>query len=164
MLLFEPKKLEGLIADYITHLQIDRQLSSNSINLHFAAISHFFQMNNVILNWKKLTKFKGRKRLVVEDEPYSKEQIRQLLDFANLRLKCIILLMSSAGLRRGAIPKLRIRDLKKITKHGLYKISVYKKESEAYTAFVTPECTKHLDQYLNGEPCKVKRSQIQLRL
>jgi integrase len=147
LLLFEPKILEGLISGYITHLRVDKRLSYNSINLYYAAISHFYQMNDTILNWKKLTKFKGKKRLVVEDEPYSKEQIRQLLDFADLRLKCIILLMCSAGLRRGAIPKLRIKDLKKIEKYGLYRILIYKNESESYNTFCTPECTKILEQY-----------------
>jgi integrase len=103
-------------------------------------------MNDFTLNWKKLSKFKGKSRLVVEDKPYSKEQIRQLLDL-DLRLKSIILLMCSAGLRRGAIPRLRLRDLKKIKKYSLYKISVYKKEQEAYTTFCSTECSNHLDQY-----------------
>jgi integrase len=147
MLLIEQKKLEGLIRDYVTHLKIDKELSYNSVNLHFAAISHFYQMNGVSLNWKLLTKFKGKRRLVVEDKPYSKEQIRQLLDFAGLRMKCMILLMSSAGLRRGAIPTLKIKDLTKIEKYGLYQISVYHNEAENYTTFCTPECAKHLDQY-----------------
>ena len=59
MLQIEQKKLEGLIRDYVTHLKVDKELSYNSINLHFAAISHFYQMNGVSLNWKLLTKFKG---------------------------------------------------------------------------------------------------------
>jgi integrase len=86
---------------------------------------------------------------VVEDRPYSKEQIRQLLEFADLRLKCMILLMCSAGLRRGALPNLRIGDLEKIYKYSLYKVSVYKKEQEAYFTFCTPECAKFLDQYFD---------------
>jgi Phage integrase family len=77
------------------------------------------------------------------------KSIRQLLEFADLRLKCIILLMSSAGLRRGAIPSLRIGDLQKIDKYSLYKISVYKNEQEAYFTFCTPECAKLLDQYFD---------------
>jgi integrase len=85
----------------------------------------------------------------IEDKPYTKQQIQQLLDFADLRLKCIILLMCSAGLRRGAIPFLRVGDLEKIPKYGLYKISVYKKEQEAYYTFCTPECAKALDQYFD---------------
>jgi integrase len=76
-------KLEDKIRDYITFLKVDKKLSSNTINLYVAAIAHFYSMNNVILNWKRLSKFKGKKRLVVEDKPYSKEQIRELLDYAD---------------------------------------------------------------------------------
>jgi integrase len=157
MLLIEPKKLEGLISDYITHLKIDKKYSYNTVSLYVASVSHFYSMNGIILNWKRLSKFKGKKRLVVEDKPYSKEQIRQLLDFADLRTKCIILLMSSAGLRRGALPRLRIKDLEKRQKYGLYKISVYKNEAEAYTTFCTPECAKHLDQYFEWRAMQGER-------
>jgi integrase len=149
MLQIEPKKLEGLIRDYIIHLKVSKKLSFNSIHLYVAAISHFYQMNDVALKWKKLAKFKGNRRLVVEDKSYSKEQIRQLLDFADLRLKCIILLMCSAGLRRGGIPNLTIGDLKKIEKYELYRISVYRKETDAYNTYCSPECAKHLDQYFD---------------
>jgi hypothetical protein len=57
--------------------------------------------------------------------------------------------MCSAGLRRGAIPTLRIGDLEKISKYSLYKISVYRKEQEAYYTYCTPECTQALDQYFD---------------
>ena len=126
----EPKKLEGTIRDYIIHLKSDRKLSSNTINMYVAPVSHFYQMNDTILNWRKLSKFKGKKRLLVQDKPYTIEQISRLLEFADLRMKCIILLMSSAGLRRGAIPTLRYGDLERIEKHSLYKISIYKNEKE----------------------------------
>jgi integrase len=149
MLQFDQKTLEGKIRDYTIHLKVDKKLAYNSINLYIAAVSHFYQMNDVVLNWKKLATFKGKRRLRVEDKPYSKEQIRQMLDFADLRSKCIILLMSSAGLRRGGIPGLRIGDLKKMEKYALYKISVYKNEREAYVTYCTHECTRHLDQYFD---------------
>src|SRR5689334_787382 len=57
--------------------------------------------------------------------------------------------MSSAGLRRGALSYLRIRDLQRIDNYQLYKINVYKKEREQYTTFCTPECAKYIDQYLD---------------
>ena len=149
LLNIEPKKLEGAIRDYIIHLKSDRKLSSNTINMYVAAVSHFYQMNDTILNWRKLSKFKGKKRLVVQDKPYTIEQILHLLEFADLRMKCIILLMSSAGLRRGAIPTLRYGDLERIEKHSLYKISIYKNEKEGYTSYCSPECAKILDQYFD---------------
>ena len=105
-------------------------------------------MNDVTIKWKKLKKFKAKHRSIVEDKPYTREQIKTLVDAAPLRDKCIILVMCSAGLRRGAIEYLRIRDIQKIDEYQLYKISVYKKEEEQYVTFCTPECAKHIDQYL----------------
>jgi integrase len=149
MLQLDKQKIEDKIRDYITFLRVDKKLSSNTINVYVAAIAHFYSMNNVILNWKRLSKFKGKKRLVVEDKPYTKEQIRRLLEFADLRVKCMILLMCSAGLRRGALTNLRIEDLEKIDKYSLYKISVYKNEQESYFTFCTPECANLLDEYFD---------------
>src|SRR6188472_1129845 len=56
--------------------------------------------------------------------------------------------MASAGLRRGAIPPLRLKDLQRIDKFSLYKITVYKKEQEQYITYCTPECARYVDQYL----------------
>jgi hypothetical protein len=106
-------------------------------------------MNGFTLHWKRLKKFKAKHYSVVEDKPYTRDQIKIQVDAAPLRDKCIILLMASAGLRRGALSYLRIRDLQKIDKYNLYKINVYKKEQEGYTTFCTPECAKYIYQYLD---------------
>jgi integrase len=106
-------------------------------------------MNDVSINWKKLKKFKAKHYNFVEDKPYTREQIKKLVDVAQLRDKCCILLMASAGLRRRALEYLRIRDITKIEKYQLYKINVYRKEQEQYTTLCTPECAKYIDQYLD---------------
>jgi integrase len=142
----ETRKLEGIIRDYIITLK-ERKLSSSTISAYTNAVSQFYQMNDIVLNWKKLGKYRGRKRSTVDDRPYNRTQIRRLLDFASLRLRCAILLMSSAGLRKGAIPFLKRGDLEKIEKYQLYKIKVYKKEQEQYTTFCSPECAKALEEY-----------------
>jgi len=140
--------LEGLIRDYIIHLRHERRLSPATVSVYLAAITHFCQMNDVSINWKKLKKFKAKHYNIVEDKPYTREQIKKLVDVAQLRDKCCILLMASAGLRRGALEYLRIRDITKIDKYQLYKINVYRKEQEQYITFCTPECAKYIDQYL----------------
>jgi integrase len=149
MLLIEPKKLEGLIRDYIIYLREDRKVSSATVAAYSSAIAHFFEMNDVVINWKKLKKFKGKKRAVVEDVPYTRDQIKIMIDLATLRDRCMILVMASAGLRRGALSYLRIKDLERINKYNLYQITVYKKEQEQYTTFCTPEAAKYIDQYLD---------------
>lgn len=145
----EPEKLESKIRDYIIYLKQDRRLSPGSVAALLTPISHFYEMNGIdSIRWKRLKKFKGRMRTIVEDRPYTMDQIKKLLDAAILRDKCMILLMSSAGLRRGALPYLRIRDLTKIDKYNIHKIAVYKREQEQYITFCTPECSKYIDQYL----------------
>ena len=56
--------------------------------------------------------------------------------------------MCSAGLRIGALPSLKIRNLERIAKYQLYKITVYENEDEEYVTFCTPECTSAIDSYL----------------
>ena len=148
VLKIQPAKLASLIRDYIIYLKDGKKLSPATVSAYIAPISHFCEMNDVILNWKQIKKFKAKSRNVIEDRPYSRQQIKVLIDAAPLRDKCIILLMSSAGLRRGALEHLRIRDLQKIEKYNLYKIHVYKKEQEEYTTYCTPECTRLIEEYL----------------
>lgn len=105
-------------------------------------------MNDIIINWRKLKKFKGKHHGVVEDAPYTHEKIKTLTDNASQRDRAMIMLMASAGLRRGALPGLRLKDLQRIDKYDLYKITVYKKEQEQYITYCTPECTKAIDKYL----------------
>jgi integrase len=60
----------------------------------------------------------------------------------------MILLMASSGMRRGALPRLRLRDMDRIDKYGLLKFAVYKNELESYITYCTPECAKYIDEYL----------------
>lgn len=76
MLRFDKITLEGLLRDYIVHLRHNKRLAFASVSLYIAAIAHFYEMNDVTINWKKLKKFKAKNRYVVEDRPYSREQIK----------------------------------------------------------------------------------------
>jgi integrase len=142
------KKLEGLIRDYIIYLREEKQSSPATVRTYANTIAHFYEMNDVIINWKKLKKFKGKHHGVVDDVPYTRDQIKILIDNCALRDRAMILLMASAGLRRGALPTLRLKDLQKIEKYRLYKITVYKKEQEQYISYCTPECARAIDEYL----------------
>lgn len=62
--------------------------------------------------------------------------------------------MASSGLRIGALPDIRIRNLEKI--NNVYKITVYEGSTSQYYTFCSPECASYLDAYLdfrtkNGE-------------
>jgi integrase len=140
--------LESKVRNYIVYLRHDKKLAPGTISTYLASVTHFFEMNDISLHWKKLRKFKAKHRAVVEDKPYTHDQIKKLVGAASMRDKAIITLMASSGMRRGAIPCLRLKDVDKIEKYGVLKFKVYTNESESYITYCTPECTKLIDQYI----------------
>ena len=146
----EPQKQ---IINYIMSLR-KRGLASNSISTMINAIYHFYDMNDVVLNKKKINMFKGESSRKVTDRAYTHDEISKILNVSDLRMKAIVLLMGTAGLRIGAVPQLRLRNLEKI--NSIYKIVVYEGSKEEYYTFCTPECAASIDTYLeyrmqNGE-------------
>jgi hypothetical protein len=43
-------KLEGLIRDYVIYLREDKKLAPGSIATYLAPITHFYEMNDVVVN------------------------------------------------------------------------------------------------------------------
>jgi hypothetical protein len=89
--------------------------------------------------------------LLLEDRPYTKSEIQTMLKTAtDIRVKIIILLISSSGMRYGALPSLKLKSLIKIEKYNLYQINVYQKSRKYnYKTFCTPECASVIDSYLS---------------
>lgn len=140
--------IEDKIKDYIISV-VDRQLSTSFINIFLASIKNFFEMNDIEnIRWRKLKRFVGEETPIHEDRCYTHEEIKTLVDTADMKLKAIILLMASSGLRIGALPIVRVGHLKKTGE--LYKISVYEgqKGKGKYYTFCTPEAAKAIDTYL----------------
>lgn len=111
-------------------------------------------MNDVALNKKRIKMFIGQSTKKITDRAYSDTEISRILNVSDMRMKTIVLLMASAGLRIGGLPQLRLRNLEKID--NIYKITVYEGSSEEYITFCTPECRTFIDSYLeyrkqNGE-------------
>jgi integrase len=142
------QNLTGLIRDYIISLRYEKKLSPASVATYTTGLTHFFEMNDVSLNWKKLKKFKAKFRTVTEDRPYSREEIGKLIANASLRNKIMILLMASSGMRRGALCGLRLKDMQKIDSYNIFKFTAYHKETESYVTYCTPECHKYIEEYL----------------
>ena len=113
-------------------------------------IRKFYSMNDLQLNWDKIHSFEGEKEKQAEDRPYTHSEIQTLLQKTSPRNRAIILLMASSGLRVGAVPLLRIKDLEPIDKnnYSIYKINVYTKSKKSrYFTFCSTECRKEIDSY-----------------
>ncbi|MHB8602824.1 MAG: hypothetical protein ACYC6W_03135 [Nitrosotalea sp.] len=143
------------VARYMRH-QKERvekgDLSASTISNYYKPIKLFCEMNDVILNWKKITRGLPKGRQHSDDRIPTLDEIIQLLKYPDRRLKPAILTMLSSGIRLGAWDHLRWGDIIPIDKNGKIvsaKIIVYRGEPEEYFSFITSEAYHSIKEYLD---------------
>jgi integrase len=142
------KVIEAQLIDYIMSLRQD-SISYSTIKYLVAPIFTFYQLNDILLNKKKVFRYLGEFKRVVKDKAYTIEQIRQSLQNADQRMRMIILLLASTGCRIGALPALTLGNLTKIPDYGLYKITFYEGTNNEYYSFCTRETAQTgIESYL----------------
>jgi hypothetical protein len=120
-----------------------------TIQVLIAPVFTFYQLNDVILNRKKVHRYLGEYKRIVRDKAYSTQQIQQALQNADQRMRCIILLLASTACRLGSLPALVFRNLTKLPAYGLYKVTFYEGTSNEYYTFTTRECAQTgIENYL----------------
>jgi hypothetical protein len=120
LLSLSQQEISNLIIRYLVSLKISSQYKA----VIFASIKHACEMNDVLLNWKKLKKFVKSEKTVNEingkDTGYYHEEIEKMLEFSDQRSKMVFLFLSSSGCRVGALQSVRIGELEQVD--NLYKI------------------------------------------
>jgi integrase len=122
------------------------------VHNHISPVLTFYEVNDIALRVKKIKRYYPSKKRVNRDRAYTHDEIHRLLDIADERIRAVILLLASSGMRIGAIPLLRLRNLEKVSigyDQYIYKIIIYENEEEEYFTFCTPECAKAVDLYLD---------------
>jgi integrase len=151
------EQIKIMVIDYIIHLKKNAkqsvgkakrgEISVNSIKDYLTGIQSFLEFNDIILNWKKIVRYCPEK-VTNHLRAYTREEIAKLLSEADLRDRCLILLMSSTGIRVGAIRDLRIKHLKKLQENNIGILSIYpQSKNSRYQALLTPECMAALEEY-----------------
>jgi len=95
------KIIEAEIIETIIYMKETLGLSFSTINTFTPSVFHFFEMNDVILNKRKINKFKVEDETKVEFRRYSTDEISKLLSVCDERGKVAFLLMASTGMRIG---------------------------------------------------------------
>jgi integrase len=143
-----PKDIESYLKNYIQFLKEEKR-STQSMNMILSSVNYFCVMNDIVINYKKICKFKSPTKKHNFDRAYTHQDISKLLQICPLRLKVAVLVYSSTGIRKGALVTLQLRHLKKIEKDNLYKFTIYEGEKEQYYTFCTPETANLIDEYLD---------------
>jgi hypothetical protein len=110
-------------------------------------------MNDILLNWKKIAKGKPQHRDYANDRAPTLEEIKKLLDFPDRRIKIIVLVMLSSGIRVGAWDYLKWKHIIPIKNDKdeviAAKIIVYEGTKEEYFSFIAPEAFTAFQEYID---------------
>jgi hypothetical protein len=128
------KEIEADNIDFIISIK-ERHYSLASLKMYLGALSHFYSIDDITRNRKKLSRFLSNDDAIIEDkfyndnntgsgnnsnnesdQPYTREQIPKPLEYADPRTRAMRLIMASAALRLGALPILKVADLTPSTK------------------------------------------------
>lgn len=75
LLSLSAKDIEQLVINYITNLNA-RGLSHDYINVSMAATFHLTDMNDILLNKRKISKFQGERKKMNRDRAYTLGEIK----------------------------------------------------------------------------------------
>jgi hypothetical protein len=106
-----------------------------------------YEWNDIIINSRKINKFKSPEKKQNLDKAYTHQDLHKLLSMSSSRVRLIVLIYASTSIRRSALPPLKLKHLEKID--NLYKFTIYEGEKEQYFTFCTPECAILIDEYLD---------------
>jgi hypothetical protein len=94
------------------------EISAGTINNWVKAARLFLEMSDVQLNWKKIRRVLPRARRYALDRVPTSDELREILDGADLRGKALTLIFTSSGIREEAIPSVRVYDYSHVKKEG----------------------------------------------
>jgi hypothetical protein len=161
------QELQKLIENYVLTLRerVDlKEIKASSCVARMPAVKLFCEMNDITgLNWRKIGKLLPPSDLVADDQAYTRDQIKKMLQFCDLRTKIIVLFLASSGMRLGGLSRFDDDGRYVGLKHGHLKpiydrddstriiavhARVYADTEDEYDAFVSPEAWYAYMEYL----------------
>ena len=80
-----------------------KEITGATISNFLKAVRLLLEMNDVSLNWKRIRRTLPRSRRYAVDRIPTLEEIREILDAADMRGKALTFLFLSSGVREGTI-------------------------------------------------------------
>lgn len=128
-----------------------KEVSESTLSNYLKPVRLLCEMNDLALNWKKLYRALPRGRKYAQDRAPDLQEITKLLQYGDRRMKPLVLVMLSSGIRLGAWEELRVSNLTPVEKNGdlvAGRLVVYRGTADEYVTFVTPEAYEAINEYL----------------
>jgi integrase len=146
----------GNILKFVQY-QLDRvnrkEITAATLRNYVKSIKLFCDMADLQIPWKKITRGLPKERRYASDRAPTIEEIKKIMEYPDRRIKAIVLVMSSSGIRLGSWDYLKWANIIPI-KRGednvvvAAKIIVYAGEEDEYFSFMTPEAYQALADWM----------------
>jgi integrase len=150
----EPSAVEKKVMSFIAtqKARVEKgEITGATISNFLKAVRLLLEMNDVYLNWKKIRRILPRSRRYSVDRIPTLDEIRQILDAADVRGKALTLLFLSSGVREGTIEYFQIQDYSVIERDDKIvagRLVVYRGEPEMHVTFISAEAVEALGKYI----------------
>jgi site-specific recombinase XerC len=104
------KEIESQIIEFIIALK-EKGMKRAAIANYTCPILSFCKIMDIMVNTTKINKFMPPQVKSKKTYGYDHAMIQKLLDIADEKMRCVVLLASSCGLRVGSIPGLSVGSL-----------------------------------------------------
>jgi integrase len=129
------------------------EISDSTITNYYKATKLFCVMNDLALNWKKISRGLPSGRRAANDRAPTIEEIQKLVEYPDRRIKPIVYTMASSGIRIGAWDYLQWKHVEPIVNEDgeviAAKLIVYAGDREEYYTFITGEAYNALKEWMD---------------
>jgi hypothetical protein len=145
------------VEDYVLMLQekvSEGRIKPTTCVSMLPPVKLFCEMNDILLNWKIISRILPRYDTNAIDEAYTREQIKKMLEYCDLRTRVIVLFLASGGFRLGGLITLTDGAINPIYDEQTGKllaahVEMYKDTDDSYDTFVSPEAYFAYSEYKN---------------
>jgi integrase len=138
----------------------EKEITAGTMKNRYQAVKLFCDMADIPIQWKKISRGIPKVRKFADDRAPTIDEIRKIIEYPDRRIKAIVCIMASSGIRVGAWDYLKFKYIIPIERNGLVvaaKLIVYAGESDKYFTFLSPEAYQELEKWKEyrihvGEP------------
>jgi len=132
----------------------NKEISEGTLVNYIKAIKLFYSMNDIVINWKKIGKGLPAERHNADDRIPTMEEIKKLLKHPDRRIKPIVYIMLSAGIRVGSWDFLKWKHIIPIFRNDVLAAAKIilkntKINNREYYSFITPEAYHSLKDWMD---------------
>jgi integrase len=129
-----------------------KKITAGTLRNSVKTIKTFCEVTDVTIAWKKISRGLPRAKRYADDRAPTLDEIRKLAEYPDRRMKPIIYIMASSGIRVGAWDYLKWGHIVRIEKDGKVvaaKMIVYSGEADEYFTFISSEAYTALESWIN---------------